>query len=133
MSTASRGTGMVLGVGLMLVGLLFVVWAIEEPGRRGFEYFLAALAGGGAVFGVALRGPMGRALGRLIEGDASTDEQLAERVEELEARLANMEQRNLTSGEVEAQFSRLAEVEERLDFAERLLTKGVPQASERSE
>ena len=124
---------MALGVGLMVVGLLYVTWALEGPGSKGFEYALAALAAGGAVFGVALRGPIGRALGRLIEGDPNLDEQLAERVEELEARLASMEQRNLTSGEVEAQFTRLAEVEERLDFAERLLTKAVPPATEHME
>ncbi|MEP6591438.1 MAG: hypothetical protein ABJC19_09670 [Gemmatimonadota bacterium] len=121
MSSASKGTGMALAVGLMVMGLLFVTWAIEGPGARGLEWTLAALAGGGVTFGAALRGPLGRAIGKLIEGE--DDEQLALRVEELETRLAGMEQRNLTSGEVEAQYVRLAEVEERLDFAERLLTK----------
>lgn len=123
MSTGTKATGLVLATGLLLMGLVFVVWAVEEPGARGFEWMLAALAGGGVTFGAALRGPMGRAIGKMIEGDDS-DDQLALRVEDLEARLAGMEQRNLTSGEVEAQYARLAEVEERLDFAERLLTKG---------
>ena len=44
-------------------------------------------------------------------------------VEELEARLSAIEQRGLTTGEIELQQSRLAELEERLDFAERLLTQ----------
>lgn len=60
---------------------------------------------------IILRGPVGRALGRRIEGVSATDPELAQRVEELETRLLAAEQ-------VEG---RLAEVEERLDFAERLL------------
>lgn len=62
---------------------------------------------------VILRGPVGRALGRRIEGTGAGDAELAQRVEELETRLLAAEQ-------VEG---RLAEVEERLDFAERLLAK----------
>ena len=60
---------------------------------------------------VVLRGPVGRALGRRIEGASVPDADLVHRVEELETRLLAAEQ-------VE---SRLAEVEERLDFTERLL------------
>ena len=44
-------------------------------------------------------------------------------VAELDARLAAIEQRGLTTGEIELQQSRLAELEERLDFAERLLAQ----------
>jgi len=61
---------------------------------------------------IILRGPVGRAWARRIEGTAAPDAELAQRVEELETRLLAAEQ-------VEG---RLAEVEERLDFAERLLT-----------
>jgi hypothetical protein len=60
---------------------------------------------------VILRGPVGRALGRRIEGTGAPDADLLHRVEELETRLLAAEQ-------VEG---RLAEVEERLDFTERLL------------
>ena len=42
---------------------------------------------------------------------------------QLEARVAELEQRALTTGETEAQFARLAELEERIDFAERLLAQ----------
>ena len=42
---------------------------------------------------------------------------------ELEARVADLEQRSLTTGETESQFARFAELEERLDFAERLLAQ----------
>ena len=47
----------------------------------------------------------------------------AERLEQLEARLAAMEGRSPITGEVELQQERLAELEERLDFAERMLTQ----------
>ena len=50
---------------------------------------------------------------------------------ELEARIADLEQRALTTGETEAQLTRLAELEERIDFAERLLAqRGGPRALE---
>ncbi len=47
----------------------------------------------------------------------------AERIEQLEARLAAIEGRSPITGEVELQQERLAELEERVDFAERLLTQ----------
>jgi hypothetical protein len=56
--------------------------------------------------------------GRIASGGrAGTD-----RIQALEDRLAALEQVALTSGEVEAQYARLSDVEERLDFAERMLT-----------
>lgn len=47
----------------------------------------------------------------------------AEHIAELEERLVHLEQRGLTSGEVEQAYARLAEMEERVDFAERLLAQ----------
>lgn len=46
-----------------------------------------------------------------------------ERVAELEARLAELEHRGLTSGEVEQAYVRLAEMEERVEFTERMLAQ----------
>lgn len=66
------------------------------------------------IFGTVMavvRGPLGKALGRRLEG--SND---LLRYPELEARL----------GEVDELRARLAEVEERLDFQERLLAQGGP-------
>jgi hypothetical protein len=60
---------------------------------------------------IILRGPVGRALGKRLEGNNAPDSDLVQRVEELETRLLVAEQAE----------GRLAEVEERLDFAERLL------------
>lgn len=64
------------------------------------------------IFGTVMaivRGPLGKALGRRLEG---SDDLL--RDSELQARL----------GEVDELRARLAEVEERLDFQERLLAQG---------
>ena len=47
----------------------------------------------------------------------------ADRLEHLEARLAVLEGRSPNTGEVELQHERLAELEERLDFTERMLTQ----------
>ena len=60
--------------------------------------------------------PVLKALAQRIAG-GNRDEAVAE----LEERVAALEHRGLTSGEVEAQFARLSEVEERLDFTERVL------------
>jgi hypothetical protein len=57
----------------------------------------------------------------------------AERIEQLEARLAALEGRSPNTGEVDLQHERLAELEERLDFTERMLTQqaGAQRGSER--
>lgn len=60
---------------------------------------------------VILRGPVGKALARRLEGKAGADPALTERIDELEHRLGEMEQERI----------RIGELEERLDFAERLL------------
>lgn len=57
-----------------------------------------------------LRGPLGRALARRIEGVAGA---VDERVGQLEHRVAELEQAQ----------TRMAELEERVDFAERMLTR----------
>jgi hypothetical protein len=68
-----------------------------------------------------LRGPIGKALARWIESWGATESAALDaraggdprRLDEIEHRL----------GELEAREARLAELEERLDFAERLLTR----------
>ena len=85
-----------------------------------FAMFLAV----GAAWVALLMGPVGQAIARRIAGKRaepetaktglSTGEMAAERITEVEARLAELESRQ----------DRLLELEERLDFAERLLTSG---------
>ncbi len=60
-----------------------------------------------------LRGPLGRAIGRRIEGKYA-DPGDSIRVTELEHRVA----------ELEGVHTRIGDLEERLDFAERLLARG---------
>jgi len=60
-----------------------------------------------------LRGPLGRALAKRIEGSKAVDDETAHRLEELESRVQTVE---LTQ-------ERMLELEERVDFAERLLAR----------
>lgn len=61
--------------------------------------------------------PIMRAFGRRLEGKGDSDRVLRADVENLHARL----------GEVDALQARMAELEERVDFAERLLAQGPAQ------
>lgn len=60
-----------------------------------------------------LRGPLGRALARRLEGTAGQGESADAGIAGLAERVAELEQRDV----------RLVELEERLDFAERLLAQ----------
>jgi hypothetical protein len=71
------------------------------------------LAIGAAALGICF-GPIGAALARRLAGRHQPDETLAE-IEQLSERM---------TAEVDDLRGRLAEVEERLDFAERLLARG---------
>lgn len=83
-----------------------------------FGMYLAIAVTMGSFFGVTA--PVFKALAKRLEGRSASDDA---RIAMLEARLDSMEGRALTSGEVDNQFVRIAELEERLDFAERLLTQ----------
>lgn len=80
--------------------------------RLGPEFAVPSLIVGVIGATVILRGPLGAALASRLSG-ASLSGALAEEVEELRQRLAD----------VESGAERLADVEERLDFAERLLAQ----------
>jgi hypothetical protein len=67
----------------------------------------------GAIALTAILWPIMRALGRRLEGKGAADPALSAEVEQLHARI----------GEMDALQARVAEVEERLDFAERLLAQ----------
>lgn len=62
---------------------------------------------------LVLRGPLGRALARCIEGTRAADADANQRLEDVEARLQTLEMTQ----------KRMLELEERLDFAERLLAR----------
>ena len=73
----------------------------------------------GAVFIFA---PLARALARRIEG--GTAPQLRAEVAELRGRLETMEQHALQSGELDVSDQRMYELEERVEFVERLMSRG---------
>ena len=83
-----------------------------------FAMYVAMGAGSLALF----LGPVGQALGRRLAGKTtraagggfSTGEMAAERVTDLESRVVDLE----------GAVARMAELEERVDFAERLLARG---------
>lgn len=61
--------------------------------------------------------PLMRAFGRRLEGRGTGDQALRGEIEQLQARL----------GEVDSLHHRVAELEERVDFTERLLAQAPPQ------
>ena len=84
-------------------------------GRDGAMWIAASVMF--AMVGAVLY-PLMRAIGRRIEARGANA-----RIKELEERIAELEHRDMTSGEVLASDQRMAELEERLDFAERLLAQ----------
>jgi hypothetical protein len=76
-----------------------------------FVLTMTLILGAGVV--LILRGPVGRALARRLEGSSGNARELSARVDELESRIAELEQERV----------RTTELEERLDFAERLLAR----------
>jgi hypothetical protein len=109
----SRFWGVVTTLGLTGAALFFLFGVMEES--RNMNNPTPAMAGVAAavIFFALLRGPVGRAIGKMLEGQSVPDEQLTERIEQLEDRLAELsnDQRHV------------AELEERLDFAERVLAQ----------
>jgi hypothetical protein len=109
----SRFWGVVTTLGLTGAALFFLFAVMEESRNiRNPTPVFAGLAAA-AIFYALLRGPVGKAIGKMLEGSAVPDEQLTERIDQLEDRLAELsnDQRGV------------AELEERLDFAERLLAQ----------
>ena len=113
----SKFWGVLLTLGLTTAALTFLFGIIEQSR---FVYnptpVFGALAAG-AIFFALLRGPIGKAIAKMLEGGSSAgDDQLTIRVEQLEDRLA----------ELGMDQQRVSELEERLDFAERLLSQSEP-------
>jgi hypothetical protein len=110
---------------LMLVMMSggYTVYLFEEVAKGGFEWALIGLAALGGMGWLMFRGPVGKALASMLEGQSHSDADNAQLIDDLHHRIAQLEQRGLTSGEVEQAFGRIADVESRLDFTERLLTQ----------
>ena len=112
----SKFWGAVVTLGLTGMGLFFLFGVMEESRNINNPTPVFAGVAAAVIFYALLRGPVGRAIGKMLEGGSGQDEQFALRVEDLEAQL----------GELVTDQRRLAELEERLDFAERLLATREP-------
>ena len=111
MSNGSRGLGVAITLALAGAGLTFLVAVMDES--RNFDNpmpVFVVMAAAAMYFGL-IRGPVGKAIAAMLSGETASDEHLAMRVEDLEARVA----------ELSMEQSRMMELEGRVDFAERLL------------
>lgn len=116
--------GMVIGMFLMLMLVmmagLFLVYVFEEGDS--FEYVLMGMLALGGLSWIAFRGPIGKAIASLLEGGSNdADSVTSARLAEVEGRLQ----------EITLEMQRFMEIEERLDFTERLLAQSAePQVRE---
>lgn len=118
----SRGAGMFLVLGL--AGMAAIVLAIVVDASRHASHpgpIFAGLIGLGGMGWLLLRGPVGKAIASILEGgSAESDMLINSRVAELEDRLH----------ELSLETQRLMEIEDRLEFAERMIAE---QASRKME
>ncbi len=112
-NAGSRGLGLLMTVGLVASAFAFLVFVLESSHQFNNPMPLVILAVGAAGFVGLARSSIGRAIGKMLEGDRDQlpDDQLVMRVEDIEARLH----------ELSLEQSRVMELESRLDFAERML------------
>ncbi len=112
-STGSKFIGMVLTLGLTGMAIGFLIAMMEEAHGVHDPTPVFGMVAGAAVFAVLLRGPVGKAIGKMLEGQSVPDDRLVERVDQLEAQVFDSV----------ADQQRIAELEERVDFAERMLAQ----------
>jgi hypothetical protein len=105
---------MTLVLSLVLMAGAFTIYLMEEVASKGFELMLLGLAALGVFSWLLLRGPVGKALASMLEGGSRGDDvMLASRVADLEDRLQ----------EISLETQRFLEIEDRLEFTERLLAQ----------
>lgn len=109
----SKLIGAALTLGLTIAALTFFVGMVQTSRQIDTPMPFIGLVFGGLMFGALWLGPVGRALGRMLDAKPVVDDQLQLQIDQLESRV-------LDAGVDE---QRLAELEERLDFTERLLAQ----------
>ncbi|HET9066311.1 MAG TPA: hypothetical protein VFN22_10880 [Gemmatimonadales bacterium] len=124
-SKSSKIIAMLMVITLLAMGIGFMIFLLDEVIRDGLEGVILGMAGLGGMSWVLFRGPVGKALANMLEGASSgaDDPMLGMRVADIEDRLQ----------EISLETQRMTELEDRLDFAERLLTRqseGVRQGGE---
>lgn len=112
-STGSKFIGMVLTLGLTGMAIGFLIATMEEARGMHDPTPVFGIVAGAVVFGVLLRGPVGKAIGKMLDGGETVDTRLSQRVEQLEAQVFDSV----------SDQQRIAELEERVDFAERMLAQ----------
>ena len=109
-----RFLGMTLVMFLVIMAGGFLIYVLEDLARRGSELAVLGVAGLGEMSWLVFRGPVGKALASMLEGSSGGEDQmLASRVADLEDRLQ----------ELSLETQRFLEIEERLEFTERLLAQ----------
>lgn len=124
-SKFSKLVAMLMVITMLGMGIGFMAFLLLEVLGRGLEGVILGMGGLAGVSLILFRGPMGKALANMLEG-ASTgteDPMLGMRIADLEDRLQ----------EISLETQRMTELEDRLDFAERLLARqadGIRQGGE---
>jgi len=109
--TGSRFFGIVLSVGLTFATVFAIAIALNEAtSKQPVPYLLMAVVFGGAYL-MLMRGPLGKAIARMLEG--TPDDRTLDRIDEVDELMARSAEDRL----------RLMELEERLEFAERMLAQ----------
>jgi hypothetical protein len=108
MDALKRMGAFLLAVSLAGAALLWVVFVVEEMRDLGA---VVALVAGTAVFGWLAQGPVGKGLTRILTGNPSPPP------------LAVSEEYLDLHDQLRSELQRLHDVEDRLDFAERLLAR----------
>lgn len=112
-STLTKFFGMLLVFALVFMAGGFLIYLFEDAVDNGFEMVVMGLLALAGMAWIVFRGPIGKAIASLLEGHSAPDPMLAARVADLEDRLQ----------ELTLESQRFLEIEERLDFTERLLTQ----------
>jgi hypothetical protein len=111
--STNRITAAVLTLGLTIAALTFFVGMVQTSRQIDTPMPFVGLVFGGLMFGALWLGPVGRAIGRMLDSKAGPDDQTLQQFDQLEARLVD--------AGVDQQ--RLMELEDRVEFAERMLAQ----------
>lgn len=123
MDALRKAAGFILAIALVGAGLMYLTALLQGVFTSNGYEFLLGLAAGIVAFGWLARGPFGRAIARLLgEQPEALPKELPIEYFELDDQVQALK----------AEIQRIGELEERLDFAERLLVRKTDADSETS-